>query len=246
LEPIDVVKSAFAMPLTSPAFARGPYRFTNREHLVITYRTSRDALDRAVPEPLVFDEPLVRCEFMRMESSTGFGRYSGAAQHIPVRLGDQHGFFTYNMYLDVYAPISGGRELWGFPQKLGTPRLVVDTDTLVGTLDFRSVQVARGTMGYKHHVIENGAATQLMQEAAFTLKIIPHVDGTPRICQLVRYFRQDVVLHGAWSGPCALDIQPHALAPMINLPVLEVVSGVHVIADFTLPFGEVVHDYLAQ
>jgi acetoacetate decarboxylase len=55
----------------------------------------------------------------------------------------------------------------------------------------------------------------------------------------------DAEQHGAWSGPCALDIQPHALAPMINLPVLEVVSRVHLIADFTLPFGEVVHDYLA-
>ena len=41
---------------------------------------------RRCPEPLTFDEPLVRCEFMRMESSTGFGRYSGAAQHIPVTL----------------------------------------------------------------------------------------------------------------------------------------------------------------
>jgi acetoacetate decarboxylase len=29
------------------------------------------------------------------------------------------------------------------------------------------------------------------------------------------------------------------------LPVLEVVSGMHIIADLTLPLGKVVHDYLA-
>lgn len=245
MEPAEVLKTAFAMPLTSPSFARGPYRYTNREYLVITYRTDRAALEQTVPEPLTFDEPLVRCEFMRMESSTGFGRYSGAAQHIPVKLDGKPGAYTHNMYLDVYAPISGGRELWGFPQKLGKPRLTVESDTLVGTLDYGPVQVAKGTMGYKHLPLAQDAALRMLGEPNFLLKIIPHVDGKPRICELVRYFRSDILLHGAWTGPCALDLHAHALAPLADLPVLEVVSGVHLIADFTLPLGEVAHDYLA-
>ena len=53
-------------------------------------------------------------------------------------------------------------------------------------------------------------------------------------------------LKGAWSGPAALELQPHALAPLTDLPVLEVISGVHLIADLTLNLGEVVHDYLAK
>lgn len=244
MEAAEVVKAAFAMPLTSPSFARGPYRYTNREYLVITYRTDRAALEEAVPEPLTFDEPLVRCEFMRMESSTGFGRYSGAAQHIPVKLNGKPGAYTHNMYLDVYAPISGGRELWGFPQKLAKPRLAVEHDTLVGTLEYGPVQVAKGTMGYKHRALAQDATVRMLSEPNFLLKIIPHVDGKPRICELVQYVRSDIVLHGAWTGPCALDLHSHALAPLTDLPVLEVVYGVHLIADFTLPLGEVVHDYL--
>ncbi len=178
MEAPEVVKAAFAMPLTSPSFARGPYRYTNREYLVITYCTDRAALEEAVPEPLTFDEPLVRCEFMRMESSTGFGRYSGAAQHIPVKLNGKPGAYTHNMYLDVYAPISGGRELWGFPQKLAKPRLAVEHDTLVGTLEYGPVQVAKGTMGYKHRALAQDAAVRMFSEPNFLLKIIPHVDGS--------------------------------------------------------------------
>jgi acetoacetate decarboxylase len=34
------------------------------------------------------------------------------------------------------------------------------------------------------------------------------------------------------------------LAPVAELPVLEVLSGVHIIADLTLGLGKVVHDYL--
>jgi acetoacetate decarboxylase len=54
-----------------------------------------------------------------------------------------------------------------------------------------------------------------------------------------------VDLKGAWSGPAALELYPHALAPLTDLPVLEVISGLHLIADLTLNLGEVVHDYLA-
>jgi acetoacetate decarboxylase len=35
------------------------------------------------------------------------------------------------------------------------------------------------------------------------------------------------------------------LAPLADPPVLEVVSGVHILADLTLDLGKVVHDYLA-
>ena len=40
----EVRKRAFAMPLTSPAFPPGPYRFVDREYLIITYRTDPTAL----------------------------------------------------------------------------------------------------------------------------------------------------------------------------------------------------------
>jgi len=40
-------------------------------------------------------------------------------------------------------------------------------------------------------------------------------------------------------------LHAHALAPVAALPVLEVVSAVHIVADLTLPLGTVVHDYLA-
>ena len=58
--------------------------------------------------------------------------------------------------------------------------------------------------------------------------------------------RADAMLEkGAWSGPGALELHPHVLAPVASLPVREVVSAIHFITDLTLPYGEVVHDYLA-
>jgi Acetoacetate decarboxylase (ADC) len=51
----EVLKRAFAMPLTSPSYPRGPYRFVNREYLIITYRTDPVKLRAVVPGPLDID-----------------------------------------------------------------------------------------------------------------------------------------------------------------------------------------------
>ena len=43
----DMLKRAYAMPLTSPACPPGPYRFVNREFFIVTYRTSAEAVRAA-------------------------------------------------------------------------------------------------------------------------------------------------------------------------------------------------------
>ncbi|WP_171523783.1 acetoacetate decarboxylase family protein, partial [Acinetobacter baumannii] len=75
----------------NPSFPPGPYRFVNREFLIITYRTTREALERVVPAPLEIVEPVVKYEFIRMPDSTGFGDYTESGQVIPVRLPDGQG-----------------------------------------------------------------------------------------------------------------------------------------------------------
>jgi acetoacetate decarboxylase len=45
------------------------------------------------------------------------------------------------------------------------------------------------------------------------------------------------------GGP---DLRPHALAPVADLPLPEILSTVHIIADLALPLGTVAHDYLAR
>jgi acetoacetate decarboxylase len=243
----DEIRSrAFAMPLTSPAYPVGPYRFVNREFLIITYRTDPAKLRALVPEPLQVDEPLVKFEFIRMPDSTGFGDYTESGQVIPVTFKGQKGSYSHCMFLDDHPPIAGGRELWGFPKKLAKPTLKAEIDTLVGTLDYGAVRVALGTMGYKHRALDHDAVLASLLGPNWLLKIIPHVDGTPRICELVEYRLRDVMLKGAWTGPAALTLQSHALAPLNELPVLEIISGVHLIADLTLDLGTVVHDYLSR
>jgi acetoacetate decarboxylase len=90
--------------------------------------------------------------------------------------------------MPLTSPRSRADESWGFPKKLGSPKLTVETDTLLGVLNHGPVRVAIATMGYE-------------------------------------------LLH-------------HAPAPVADLPVLEVLSGTHILTDLTLGLGTVAYDYL--
>jgi acetoacetate decarboxylase len=246
MKQLEIRSRAYAMPLHRPSYPPGPYRFYDREYIIITYRTDMNRLRELVPEPLEVPEPLVKYEFIRMPASTGFGDYTESGQVIPVRFNGKPGSYVHAMYLDDDAPIAGGREIWGFPKKLANPKLIHEGDVIVGTLHYGSSLCATASMGYKHTILDAAPVTQSLLEPGFLLKIIPHVDGSVRICELVRYFMEDVHVKGAWSGPAALDLRAHVSCNVADLPVREIVSATHLIADLTLGLGEVVHDYLAQ
>ncbi len=222
----------------------GPYRFINREFFVITYETDPQLLKEVLPPGLELLEPVIKFEFIRMPDSTGFGDYTESGQVIPVRYKGEEGTFTISMFLDCHAPIAGGREIWGFPKKLAKPKLFVEEDVLIGILDYGSIRIATATMGYKHHHLDQQAVLQSMKKPTFLLKNIPGVDGTPEVNQLTRTYLQDITVKGAWTGPGSIELHPHCLAPIADFPIKRIVAVSHFVTDLTLPYGEVVEDYL--
>jgi len=190
------VRRAFAMALNDPAYPPGPYKFYNREFVVISYRSNIDRLREVVPEPLEVASDTVAYEFIRMPDSTGFGDYTETGQVIPVRFKTKDGVVQEGSY----------------------------------------VNATRNRPGASHQ--------SALARPNFMIKIIPHVDCTPRICELVRYYMEEVTVKGAWSGPAAIQLFKHAMCDVARLPVREVVSATHYITDLTLGLGEVVFDYL--
>jgi acetoacetate decarboxylase len=244
----DEILSATSMPLASPSYPRGPYRFINREYLVIHYETDPGAIRRMLPEPLEPDGNHVFFEWMKMPDSSGFGNYEEAGCGIMAKWNGTPCTYTAQMYLDDEAPTTGGREIWGFPKKIGTPELKVVHDTLTGTLGYGGREVAMGTMGYKYEDLaaDHGETLAALQRLQVVLKFIPDVDGKAKIAQLVGFHMQNVTLKGAWAGPARLHLVPHVNCRVADLPVRNILFGRHMITDLTLPYGEVLHDYIEE
>lgn len=248
---ITTIKKRFSMPIASPSYPKGPYEFLNREYMIITYLSDPDAIRAALPEPLEPDgSNQVLYEFIKMPDSVGFGDYEESGVVIPCTFQGEPVNFTAQMYLDCDPPIAGGREIWGFPKKDARPLMTVVHDTLTGTLDYAGQRVATGTMTFKHENViptdaDKDAMAKRLQKMQVNLKMIPGVTGeTFDVLQLIGYRLEDIRLKSAHTGEARLHLIPHVNAPVADLPVRKVVSGLHFLADIVLPFGQVLHDYL--
>jgi len=244
----DILKLP-SMPAAGPSYPAGPYRFIHREFMVISYETDPDIVRDHLPEPLEpVDTPLVHYEWIKMPDSSGFGDYTESGMVLPCRFRGEDANFVVQMYLDDEAPIAAGREIWGFPKKYAHPKLELVKDTLTGTLTYAGQLVAMGTMAYKHAGQAGDVATthRALEKTQINLKIIPAADGQPGICQLVALNLTEVTVKGSWSGPARLHLVPHVGAPVADLPVRKIIGASHFIADLTLPYGRVVHDYIAE
>ncbi len=244
----DEILAAPSMPAFNPSYPHGPFRFVRREYLIITYETDPDLIRAALPEPL---EPApgnrVFYEWMKMPDASGFGSYEESGTGIFALWNGEACNFSLQMYLDDEPPITGGREIWGFPKRYGIPRLKTVKDTLTGTLHYDGERVAMGTMTYKHRSLADAldeVATGIAK-LQVNLKLLPDVDGSPKVAQLIGYNLEDIHVHGAWEGDARLHLIPHVNCRVADLPVRRIVGARHQVVDFTLPYGRVLHDYLA-
>lgn len=237
-----------SMPLQSPTYPRGPYKFFNRQYLIVSYKTDPAAIREALPEPLQPVGDTVSVQWLDLPDGEGFGAYSAAAQIIPCTFNGEQCNFVSQMYVDNTPPLTGGREIWGYPMKFGKACLEVKSDTLTGTLHYAKQHVATASMVYKHDAFrkEFKHEQDLLARTQITLKLVPDIDGKPAIAQLVGINFTDVKVKGAWTGRARLEMSPAVNCPISDLPVREVIGGLHMVTDMTLPYGRVLHDYLAR
>src|ERR1700753_102994 len=93
----DILKLP-SMPMAGPSYPAGPYRFINREFLVITYETAPELIRAGLPEPLEpIDQPIVCYEWIKMPDSSRFGSYTESGLVIPARLNGEGGNFVFRM-----------------------------------------------------------------------------------------------------------------------------------------------------
>jgi acetoacetate decarboxylase len=245
----DEVLGTPSMPAFAPSYPHGPFVFKRREYLIITYETDPEAIREALPEPLeAAPGNIAYFEWMKMPDSSGFGDYEECGGGIQALWQGQPCNFSVQMYLDDVPPISGGREIWGFPKKYGMPRLRVVKDTLTGSLHYDEERVAMGTMRYKIRSLADQAdeVKAGLGKLNVNLKLVPDVTGRPLIAQLVGYNLERIEVLDAWEGEARLSFTPHINCRVADMPVRRVLGGRHLLVDFVLPYGRVLHDYMTN
>ena len=233
----------YSMPELSPLYGAPPYEYRDTRQMLVIFRTDPRVLRKLVPEPLTPDRNGTMFVAISEFFCSGFGGYyeimlAGLATY-------KRRAVNYSVYLvlDNDIAICGGREIWGFPKKLGKLTLSERDGVVTGTVE-------RGGL----RLVE--AAVQLAQFASpdelagsheyVSRKLIPSVSLTapPDVCQLTSTTLSNVEVREVHKGPATLRFGMSPADRFHEIPVREVVGGYYYRTDFTLGDGEVLHDYL--
>ncbi len=116
----DVLKLP-SMPAAGPSYPAGPYRFVNREYMVITYESDPQALAADLPEPLEpVEHALVHFEWIKMPDSSGFGSYTESGMVIPCRFRGEDVNFVAQISTTIRRSQPGARS-GAFPRNTPIP-----------------------------------------------------------------------------------------------------------------------------
>ena len=243
----DIVSPGFSTPWDAPMVPPFPFTFRDVEVLTLVWRTTPAAVARLLPPPLEPTSDVVLAHVYRMNDVEWLGAYGEANVSLGCRLpgSDIAGSYSPYLFLASDVGVVHGREVHGQPKKLGTPKLEVRGDLVVGTVERNGITILTGTLPTKQRADTVESLNQHFDFAQnINLKAVDHIDGRPAIRQLTARRLSSVTVYECWGGPNTVELRPNAQAPIHRLPVVDMLDGLHWRADFTLIPGWIIHDYL--
>jgi acetoacetate decarboxylase len=242
-----------SMPVTAPATQSAPFYYRNVEMMFITYKTDPEAALDILPEGLELSEPATATLIFAHYHFSTFGPYHEAILAINCLFEGQPMTYTSYLFVDQEAPLIGGREIWGFPKKLGLIELSQQSEQYMGIVERPTGnRIATGVM----RTVDNVPADQFTLLPTVTLKVIPDAEDRgdnsgPALAQLVscEFDLKPVVatdgLTELWTGPGSLVFNsPTFNDPWHKLEVQEVESCLYGFFNGTLPFGKILKEYV--
>jgi acetoacetate decarboxylase len=233
-------EDGYFMPTMAPDPEPPPIDFKDGWTMLILFSTTREVIRDLVPNPL-FPE-------ISNTMFVAINRYSTPTKYNEFMLGAMAYFegkmVSYCAYLlvDDDIAMAAGREIWGYPKKMGRITLEEKDGKVIGTVERGGVTLVKATMELSNLIEQN----QEPDPPFVNLKLIPSVQkNTPHdVWQLTLMKMENVKIHKRHEGNATLEFGGSVKDPLDKIPITNVMGGRYSNWDFTLPYGEVIHDYL--
>ncbi len=273
------MQSAFSIPSTGPTYAAAPeWSWTDSDFVIVDYLTDANSAAAFLPEgmttvpiPELPGYSLVKQVWAHYGDSS-FGPYNEFFVVIPALYEGQPSLYTPLIYVDRDSAMSGGREIGGWPKKLGDIQIlrigneyrlsfsrngkpIASAEMQVGSKLFSTPLPANSAvrLPYPYNMTfplppATAEAQQAIPLPTTQVKFIPGVGADnppPALAQLILapwHVKGDFF---AGSG-ASVKYQPSEEDPLHKLPVLKVLGAMYIDGEMTLALKDmkVVEDLL--
>ncbi len=244
----------FSMPFTAPLYGSPPLKYSDSKIVTVVFKTSPQVLRKMVPQPLepnpeglmfAYTSSLNVLAHQSGKFSFPGGNYFEVVLGVPVRFDQRGGNYCVVMYLDkTVTGVCLGREIWGYPKKGANITFVEDGGKVSTTVERFGTTIMKLSFERTQKV---EPVPPRPGTPTFNLKFIPSIrkDAPPEVMQLTsnvtEFNRKEL-----WRGKGSVEFGSLSADPLGDIPVLQVVGAEYAVAEGSLGFGEVVHDYLAK
>jgi acetoacetate decarboxylase len=234
---------AYSMPYMSPMYSVPPLEYRDNWSQHVTFRSDPKAIAKFIPRPLVPDPDGLMFMLTSEFFASGVGRYREATLCAHAKFKGQPVNYTLFLMVSSDIAICAGREIWGWPKKLGAVEIDENDGVVQARVARGGVELVRANV-LLHELIDpkdmGGTAKYV------NWKIIPSVKNgaPPDVNQLTMTELTNFTPHKVYRGPATLEFGRSPADRYTDIPVVEVDEGFYYGSDFTLEDGEVIHDYL--
>ncbi|MEL7043991.1 MAG: acetoacetate decarboxylase family protein [Pseudomonadota bacterium] len=249
---------SFSMPYGSSLYGRPPYIYRGVEDMVVAYEADAERLKPLLPPGVTVAGQVAEClAWTRWIPFSSFGPYHEAYAMVRAQFDGETYLYNPFMIVDNEVALAVGREVWGYPKKLGTfTRGWGNSGAGFGEQLLCKVErpLNHTLMSASMACAERADPEELDADyPILSLRIIPDGEdlSRPSIAQLVALELPVSVKTGSdgaaefYKGPAQLRFESSASDPWGLAAPVNITGGFFGVFDFDLVPGRVVHDYLS-
>ena len=242
----------YTMPVNDPVICCPPYHYRSIEAMYILYETDYESAAQMLPEPLEFtqDPPLAGL-MMGNYTWSNLGIYREAILIFHVTYKGKKFLYLPNLFVTHEVPLIAGREIWGYAKKLANIEFKTERNQIISWVE-RPLGNRIVTAIVSPEI--NLSSDDWQNTDILSLKKIPNAEGNkkPDVCQLVGCAFKLTPIVGSdgiaelWrcKGSITYNTQSNDDA-WYKAPVIKVIDAIYGWFNIYLPYGYIVHDYLA-
>jgi acetoacetate decarboxylase len=232
-------KLATTMPVDAPVYHRKPFHFRRARLLRFDYETDTESAAELVPEQLTLTEPSTAFLLINEYAWSTLGPYREAVLGVNVQHDNQGLHYLTHLMLDAEVPVLAGRDIYGFPKKMGVVEFIQQEDLMAGYVERpRGIRLCSGVLRPEQLVNPLPDGTALPTCA---LRVIPSPEKD-KDHSLVELIQTDMIFSSTelWSGPGSCYFTgASVLDPWHRLPVKRMIAATYMLGDFILPDAEI-------
>ena len=224
------------LPEYAPLYPSLPYIYKDYEKISIYAKGNPEIMKTLLPAEFEIAGDVFEVFVLQNHDIEGLDNYAEGGLIIPCRYKGQKGAIMAFEYVDSDDALCAGREIWGYPKKLGEIKFVKEGTRIIGEVKRKGKKIINVSLDKKEKEIEIPVLFPRLQ-----VKRMPGVETNETDLNLVIQNEfYEVITKEEWLGEATLEWEESNQDPLSLLGPLEILGGKYVRGGFTLDHGKVI------